>query len=246
MHELYTVLAKYYDSIYRRRAQEISREVAFLEEVFREDAKREVRDVLDLACGTGIPTVELANRGYNVVGIDLHEEMLEVARRKTDKVKFIQGNALEINFREEFDAVTMLFSSITYFNEEKLMILFRKVHEALRPGGVFIADFPQWFVVRNLGPFVWDEVHGEERLIITDWREVLPGVQKVRFKRLVQILRPNGEVRAFFVSDELNIYTPREIKLLGGEVFGEVRVYSDYERKLRENAKRFWAVMVKA
>ncbi|WP_372883768.1 class I SAM-dependent methyltransferase [Pyrococcus kukulkanii] len=105
------------------------------------DAKREVREVLDLACGTGIPTVELANRGYNVVGIDLHEEMLEVARRKTGKVKFIQGNALEINFREEFDAVMMLFSSITYFNEEELMILFRKVHEALRPGGVFIADF---------------------------------------------------------------------------------------------------------
>ncbi|WP_372817358.1 class I SAM-dependent methyltransferase [Pyrococcus kukulkanii] len=33
-----------------------------------------------MACGTGIPTVELANRGYNVTGIDLHEEMLEVAR----------------------------------------------------------------------------------------------------------------------------------------------------------------------
>ncbi|RLF87849.1 class I SAM-dependent methyltransferase, partial [Thermococci archaeon] len=34
-------------------------------------------------------------------------------------------------------------------------------------------------------------------------------------------------------------------RLLGGEVFGEVKVYSDYERKLKENAKRFWAVMVK-
>ncbi|WP_372883769.1 hypothetical protein [Pyrococcus kukulkanii] len=73
----------------------------------------------------------------------------------------------------------------------------------------------------------------------------MPGVQKVRFKRLVQILRPNGEVRAFFVNDGLNIYTPREIRLLGGEVFGEVKVYSDYERKFKENAKRFWAVMVK-
>ncbi len=79
-----------------------------------------MRRILDLACGTGIPPLELARRGYEVVGLDLPGEMLAVARRKAKKeglkVEFIRGNALEIDFEEEFDAVTMFFSSITYFD----------------------------------------------------------------------------------------------------------------------------------
>lgn len=95
MHELYTVLAEYYDTIYKSRAERVKEEIDFVEEIFREDAKREVKRVLDLACGTGIPTLELAERGYEVLGLDLHEEMLRVARRKAEarglNVKFIRG-----------------------------------------------------------------------------------------------------------------------------------------------------------
>lgn len=148
--------------------------------------RREVKRVLDLACGTGIPTLELAERGYEVLGLDLHEEMLRVARRKAEarglNVKFIRGNALDISFEEEFDAVTMFFSSIMYFDDSAIRELFNSVRRTLRPGGVFIADFPCWFYGGNDGPIVWDERRGDERLVITDWREVEPAVQKLRFK----------------------------------------------------------------
>lgn len=85
MHELYTVLAEYYDAIYRKRAERVKKEIDFVEEIFKKDAKRSVKKVLDLACGTGIPTLELAERDYEIVGLDLHEEMLEVAKRKAEK-----------------------------------------------------------------------------------------------------------------------------------------------------------------
>lgn len=85
MHELYTVLAEYYDAIYRKRAERVKKEIDFVEEIFKNDAKRDVKRILDLACGTGIPTLELAERGYEIVGLDLHEEMLEVAKRKAEK-----------------------------------------------------------------------------------------------------------------------------------------------------------------
>lgn len=95
MHELYTILAEYYDAIYQRRVERVKEEIDFVEEIFREDAEREIKRVLDLACGTGIPTLELARRGYEVIGLDLHEEMLRVARRKAEaqglNVKFIQA-----------------------------------------------------------------------------------------------------------------------------------------------------------
>lgn len=249
MHELYTVLAEYYDTIYRRRAESVKAEIDFVEEIFREEVKIEVKRVLDLACGTGIPTLELAERGYEVLGLDLHEEMLRVARRKAEarglNIKFIRGNALDISFEEEFDAVTMFFSSIMYFNDSAILELFNSVKRALRPGGVFIADFPCWFYGGSDGPIVWDERRGDERLVITDWREVEPAFQKLRFKRLVQIIRPNGETKAFFVDDELNIYTPREMRLLAEKYFKDVRIYGNLRRSLAPNDRRYWLVAVK-
>ena len=195
MHELYTVLAEYYDAIYRRRVERVGEEIDFVEELLQNEAEREVTRILDLACGTGIPTLELARRGYSVVGLDLHEEMLAVARRKVKgeglSAEFIQGDALEIDFEEEFDAVTMFFSSITYFDDSAIHELFNSVIRALRPGGVFIADFPCWHYGGSF-PVVWDERKGDERLVITDWREVEPAFQRLRFKRLVQIVKPDG------------------------------------------------------
>ena len=249
MHELYTSLAEYYDAIYRRRAERIGEEIDFVEEVFREDAELEVRRVLDLACGTGIPTLELARRGYEVTGLDLHEEMLAVAREKARNeglnIKFLQGDALEISFEEEFDAVTMFFSSIMYFDDSAIQGLFNSVKRALKPGGVFIADFPCWFYGEGDGPIVWDERKDHEKLIITDWREVGSAFQKLHFKRLIQIIKPDGSVRAFMVDDELNIYTPREMRLLAERHFRKVRIYGNLRRELRPDDRRYWLVAIR-
>ena len=49
MNELYTVLAEYYDAIYRRRAEKIKGEIDFVEELFQNEAERDVTRVLDLA-----------------------------------------------------------------------------------------------------------------------------------------------------------------------------------------------------
>jgi len=85
---------------------------------------------------------------------------------------------------------------------------------------------------------------GDERLITTDWREVEPAFQKLRFKKLVQIITPNGSVRAFMVEDKLNIYTPREIRLLAERHFRKVEIYRD-GHELRPNERRYWLVAMK-
>ena len=78
---MYTGLAKYYDAIYRDYLRSVvPKLVNAYEECFRKFAKREIKKVLDVACGTGGPTLELASRGYPVVGADLHREVIELAR----------------------------------------------------------------------------------------------------------------------------------------------------------------------
>lgn len=173
---------------------------------------------------------------------------MAVARRKAEReglsIEFIRGNALELDFEEEFDAVTTFFSSIMYFDESLLHRLFEAIARALRPGGIFIADFPCWYYGGRDGPIVWDERRGEERLVITDWREVEPAFQKLRFKRLVQIVKPNGSIKAFMVDDELNIYTPREMRLLAERHFRRVKIYGNLHEP-RPNDRRYWLVAVK-
>jgi len=62
-HVLYSVLAGYYDVIYQDYLTSVvPRLVDFVEEVFKRDAGRPVKEVLDLACGTGGPTLELAKK----------------------------------------------------------------------------------------------------------------------------------------------------------------------------------------
>lgn len=238
-HVLYTALAEYYDVIYREYLERIvPRMIDFVEEVFRRDAKRPVRRILDIACGTGGPTLELARRGYSVVGLDLHEEMLRIAREKAKRlglsVEFMQGDAREMEFEEEFDAVTMFFSSLPYMTTwDDLIKLLKAVYRALKPGGVFVADETNPYYMarvlgRHAGPVVWDVRHGEETIVLIDFKELEDVTGVLWFKRLILILKPDGSVRAHLMSDKLRSYTAQELKLACKEVgFEFCRVYGD-------------------
>lgn len=115
--------------------------------MFKADAKRHVREVLDLACGTGGPTIELAKRGYSVTGVDISKEMIKIARKKASKVKvkvyFRVGDMRKIRFKERFDAVLCLFTSINYnITDEAMESTMKCIYRSLKKGGVFIADTP--------------------------------------------------------------------------------------------------------
>ena len=73
--------------------------------------KKTVR-ILDVGCGTGRHAIELAKRGYRVLGVDLSDNMLARARENAIlagvDVEFLQGDARRLNFRNEFDLAIML------------------------------------------------------------------------------------------------------------------------------------------
>jgi ubiquinone/menaquinone biosynthesis C-methylase UbiE len=95
--------------------------------------------VLDLGCGSGVKTRRLAGR-FDVLGVDLSEEQLTLARLGVPEATFQQGDFAELNLTEaSFDAVTA-FYSITHVPREEHSALFGKIARWLRPGGLFLAS----------------------------------------------------------------------------------------------------------
>lgn len=112
-----------------------------LDRRWRERAVRGLQgNVLDVACGTGDMVVGLAKQGCTVTGIDISEEMLAIARRKTAAAAphlspptFHLGDAEALPFSDDtFDAVTCAFGVRNFVHLEQGL---REMHRVLRPGG---------------------------------------------------------------------------------------------------------------
>lgn len=101
--------------------------------------------VLDLACGTGNMSLLMARRGLQVTGVDSSPRMLGVARKKLSDeglyAEFIEADMCSFTLREPVDAAISVFDSLNYLIEpEAVKAAFNSVHEALRPGGLFVFD----------------------------------------------------------------------------------------------------------
>jgi len=103
--------------------------------------------VVDLGCGSGIWAAELVRRGYDVLGIDSSASMIELARKQAPAATFVNASFLNAKL-PVCDAVTAIGEVFNYTFDKRnsrrgLAQLFRRVHQALRPGGVFIFDIAE-------------------------------------------------------------------------------------------------------
>jgi trans-aconitate methyltransferase len=94
--------------------------------------------ILDLGCGTGALTAEIAERGVEVLGVDRSEEMISQARRKFPVLKFEAVDARELRFKAEFDAV--FSNAVLHWIPQTKQVISGVAH-ALKPGGRFVAEF---------------------------------------------------------------------------------------------------------
>jgi trans-aconitate methyltransferase len=94
--------------------------------------------ILDLGCGTGHLTHEIAARGAAVIGVDSSPEMIAQARAQFPAINFQLVDARTMQFDEPFDAV---FSNATLHWIHEAEQVVRCIAEALKPGGRFVAEF---------------------------------------------------------------------------------------------------------
>ena len=143
-----------------------------------------VRDgiVLDLGCGTGTITEILARYGYDMIGVDNSEDMLELAMEKRiasgHDILYLLQDMREFELYGTVRAVVSVCDSVNYITEpEELAGVFRLVNNYLDPGGIFLFDFNTEYKYREVmgdctiaedrGPcsFIWDNCYYEEERI---------------------------------------------------------------------------------
>ena len=101
--------------------------------------------VLDLACGTGNVTIPLAERGYDMIGVDMSGEMLNIAadkaRAKNLDILFLNQDMTEFELYGTVDAIVCSLDGVNYLTEDwQLEQLFALVKNYLNPDGIFIFD----------------------------------------------------------------------------------------------------------
>ena len=96
--------------------------------------------ILDVPCGTGRVGRRLADKGYDIVGVDITERFLEEARAAGLRVERVDMR--ELPFEEEFDAAICMWGSFGYFDDEGNLAQARAAARALKPGGRYLIDTP--------------------------------------------------------------------------------------------------------
>ena len=157
---MYHILAKVYDQM-----QEIDyREFAdYYQAVFKRfDVQPEL--VLDMGCGTGNMTMELAERGYDMIGLDASPEMLEIAMEKAreqgKEILFLHQDMTEFELYGTVGAMVCALDGVNYLTGDgQLESMLKLLHYYLDPGGIFIFDLNTEYKYREIldgRTFVYD------------------------------------------------------------------------------------------
>ncbi len=197
--------------------------------------QNKVRKILDLACGTGHHAIYFARAGYEVTGVDISENMLEIARKNAKGirgVRFLRAGFLNVfpRVKNKFDAVLCLGNSLPHLLSKKdLKKTLRDVFDLLNPGGIAI------FQNRNYDRILKKQV----RFMPPNIVETEDG--KVVFFRLLDFLKDRvvfnlvtfrqtqGKWSFQTKSTYLRPILRKEIEnLLIGQGFKELRSYGDY------------------
>ncbi len=144
----------------------------FFERVFREKGRREVKTVLDMACGTGTLTCMFAEHGYEMIAVDASGDMLSELREKAEGINGVKPLIIcqpldELDLYGTVDAAVCSLDGMNYIPREELPEIFRRLHLFVEPDGLLVFDLNTPERLRSLdGELFADEAEG----VLCLWR----------------------------------------------------------------------------
>lgn len=204
--------------------------------------------VLDLGCGTGTFTEELAKKGYDMIGIDSSEDMLEIAMDKRiqsgSDILYLLQDMREFELYGTVKAVVSICDSINYILEPKeLSQVFSLVNNYLDPDGIFLFDLNTEYKYSTiLSDHTIAEAREESSFI---WENYYDENERINEYDLTIFIKETDELfRRYTETHYQRCYSLKEIQTAleeAGLVF--VAAYDAFTREpVRENSERIYII----
>ncbi len=127
-----------YDKIAEPYAKEFSKPSEYIEEflaLLPKNAK-----ILDVGCGVGVDAGFMKSEGFEIIGIDLSKEMLNIARQKFPQIEFKQQDIRELDFPPNFFDGILASCSLIHIPKKDVPSLIKKFHQIIKKdGAIYIA-----------------------------------------------------------------------------------------------------------
>jgi SAM-dependent methyltransferase len=135
--------AGYYDKIYK--GKDYKKEADFIKKVINRYSSNKVENILSLGCGTASHDIVLAKSGFKIMGIDMSDKMIKIAKEKASAekadIKFKVADITDFKVSEKFDFSMAMFNIIGYMIEnESMEKMLKNVSKYLKKGGLFVFD----------------------------------------------------------------------------------------------------------
>ena len=203
--------------------------VAFYYEILKREGLNP-RTCVDLACGTGSVTAILAQKGLEVLGVDLSEEMLTVAQQKAMELenapRFVCQSLQELWLPRGVDMAVCALDSLDYITDpDDCKEAIRRIYKALNPGGIFIFDVNTPEKLRAMDGQVFLD---EDDDVYCVWRGEFDEESNICSYGM-DLFQRNGEVwvRSFEEHREYAYSQEQLIDYLKAAGFTHIRVYAD-------------------
>jgi SAM-dependent methyltransferase len=161
--------------------------------------------VLDMACGAGRHSIAFAQKGFEVMAVDLSERLISEAKKNAIqaevKIDFMQTDIRDLKLETYFDLVANLFTSFGYFEtDEENFIVIEKAYHLLKQGGKFVLDYlNKSYLENNLIP---TSTFSEKGRTITQKRSI----NNNRVEKKISIAK-DGVINHFYESVRLYDFT---------------------------------------
>ena len=217
--------------------------VEFYMEILRREGLQP-RTCVDLACGTGSVTKILAEKGYDVIGVDLSEEMLTEAFQKVQDMenppRFVCQPLQELYLPRGVELAVCALDSLDYItNPDDCAEAIRRTYKALNPGGIFIFDVNtpeklramdgQVFLDEDDDVYcVWRGEFDEQTNICTYWMDLFQREGEVwnrSYEEHCEYAYSEAQLRGFLKEagfTHIEVYADRKFEAPGA---GEQRIY---------------------
>jgi SAM-dependent methyltransferase len=225
-HKVLYSQATYYDIVFER---DVSHELNFAFNTYRELNGREPQALIDIACGPGYHALLAAQRGLRTIGLDLREEMVQLGAEKAAAlgidVSWLAEDMRTFALQPSVDIALNMFDSFDVLQTDQDVIdHFHAMYNNITPGGIYMIDLshPRDTAYGVYGDFAYtgyrDGIHVKIQWEVHSGFDLLTGLSDATTHLYATL--PDGTVEHFESRAQERMYLPRELNALVREAGG--------------------------